>query len=239
MNSWDDEEEDEQAVERHQSILETNLRKVFISEEKGKIFFVWNGFCKRTIKSSMHFMPCMWSCSATTQLRDKVNVHWISFCINLFVHKYQSFLIRGASKNACHTCCSLFLVTAMVTIGCWPIPLLWGSIWPLILFLFAALMLEEMVKICESQLTQTPTPMPTRCFNVWINSQHLSVTANTKQKGQILAQKFGAGAWGALWWGGGPRDRCFRGTGIGAETWIGVGVGLGRGLWQTASDWSL
>ena len=38
MNSWDDEEEDEQAVERHQSILETNLRKVFISGEKGKIF---------------------------------------------------------------------------------------------------------------------------------------------------------------------------------------------------------
>ena len=38
MNSWGDEEEDEQAVERHQSILETNLRKVFISEEKGKNF---------------------------------------------------------------------------------------------------------------------------------------------------------------------------------------------------------
>ena len=51
---------------------------VYIWRER-EDFFVWDGFCKRTIKSSMHFMPCMWSCSATTQLRDKVNVHWISF----------------------------------------------------------------------------------------------------------------------------------------------------------------
>ena len=93
-------------------------------------------------------------------------------------------------------------------------------------FLFAAIMLKDMVKICESQLR--PTPTPTRCFNDWINSQHLSVTANTKQKGQILAQKFGAGARGALWWDGGPRDRCSRGTGIGwGWDWGGYGVGEG------------
>ena len=143
---------------------------VYIWRER-EDFFVWDGFCKRTIKSSMHFMPCMWSCSATTQLRDKVNVHWISFCIDLFVvHKYQSFLIRAASKNACHTChvIPFFLVTAIVTIGCWTIPLLSEEHTTFYSFWFTAIMLEEMVKICEPQLT--PTPAPTPCFNVWRNS---------------------------------------------------------------------
>ena len=38
MNSWDDDEVDEQVVERHQSVWETTLRKVFIIGEKGKLF---------------------------------------------------------------------------------------------------------------------------------------------------------------------------------------------------------
>ena len=37
-NSGDDDEVDEQVVERHQSVWETTLRKVFTSGEKGKIF---------------------------------------------------------------------------------------------------------------------------------------------------------------------------------------------------------
>ena len=146
----------------------------------------------------------------------------------------KSIFLNSGGKQKCvphMPCCSLFLGDRNSDYWLLTIPLLSEEHTTFYSFWFAAIMLEEIVKICEPQLT--PTPTPTRCFNVWINSQHLSVTANTKQKGQILAQKFGAGARGALWWGGGPRDRCSRGTGIG------VGVGLGRGLWQTASDWSL
>ena len=155
-----------------------------------------------------------------------LNFFFVLFSCYTNINLSTPALFRGQAKmHATHAMLFPFFGDRNSDYWLLTIPLLWGSIWPLILFLFAALMLEETVKIFEPRLT--PTPTPTRCFNIWIKSQHLSVTAKTKQKGQILAQKFGAGARGALWWGGGPRDRCSRGTGIG----MGLGLGWGWGWW--------
>ena len=59
MNSWDDDEVDEQVEKRHQSIWETflrwcffTLRKVFISGEKGKIFLSETVFTRGRSKAA-------------------------------------------------------------------------------------------------------------------------------------------------------------------------------------------
>ena len=98
-------------------------------------------------------------------------------------------------------------------------PLLWGGAYGIFSFLFAALMLEEMVKIYESQLTPTPS---TRCFNVWINSQHLSVTPNKKVK---------FGLWNLEQV---PEEHC---DGVG-DPGTGAPGGLGLGWdWNWGGDW--